>query len=125
MKVCGAVILVSACASDPAVAQQAEPQPSPSLDRIRASLQRQHVFLTDVTIPLLVAPAADRRRFGVLTFLPPDTPGELVRIRVPIGALVSQAAHSISAARRAHAKQGARQEVARALADFQKTRVPR
>jgi hypothetical protein len=61
----------------------------------------------------------------VLTFLPPDTPGEFVRVAFPVGALVSHAVHSTSAARRGHAEKRAHAEVARALADFQNTPPPR
>jgi hypothetical protein len=38
------------------------------------------------------------RRFGILTFEPPVAPGEIVRLRFPIGKLVSKAAKGISAA---------------------------
>jgi hypothetical protein len=34
-------------------------------------------------------------RIGDLTFVPPDTPGQFLAIRVPIGELVTRAAHSI------------------------------
>src|ERR1700736_5602097 len=100
-------------------AQQSEPS-SASLDRMRAALQSpQPITITSDGVPLLVPIKPDEFRLGVLTFAPPDTPGQLVSIRVPVGALASRVAHSIAAAQHRHAERAARNEVAKALVEVQ------
>jgi hypothetical protein len=60
------------------------------------------------------------RRFGILTVVPPDTRGEFVSVRVPIGALVTGVAKSIASAQHRRAEKAARAEVAKALEEFRK-----
>jgi hypothetical protein len=101
-------------------AQQSEPS-SASVDHIRTALQSpQHPFTSD-GVPLLAPSEPDVFRVGVLTFLPPTTPGQFVSIGVPIGALASRAAHSIAVAQHRRAQNAARDEVAGALAEFNKS----
>jgi hypothetical protein len=101
------------------LAQQSEPS-SVSLERIRAALQSpQRITITSDGVPLLVPIKPDEFRLGVLTFVPPDTPGQVVSIRVPVGILASRAAHSIAAERHRRTERAARDEVAKALAEFQ------
>ena len=99
--------------------EQSEPA-SASLKRIRDALQSpQHLISSDGNS--LVAPSKpDDFRLGVLTFEPPDTPGQALSIRVPIGALASRAVHSVAVAHHRHAENAARDEVAKALAEFQR-----
>ena len=100
-------------------AQQSEPS-SVSLERIRAALQTPQPITSD-GVPLFVPIKPDEFRLGVLTFVPPDTPGQFVSIRVPVGALVSRAAHSIAAAQHRRTERAARDEVAKVLAEFQQS----
>jgi hypothetical protein len=102
--------------------QAQPPSDSPDaefLQRIRAALAQDQLVtigapsLFDGTTPV-------ERHFGFLTFLPPDTPGEFVRVRVPIGALVSRAAHSAAAAQHHRAERSAHDEVIHVVAALQK-----
>jgi hypothetical protein len=97
------------------------PSSSASLERVRVALQQREPS------PLIVGPMLpippDERRFGILTFLPPDTRGEFVRVRVPIGALVSGAARSIATAQHHRAEKAAREDVASALEEFRKAQA--
>jgi hypothetical protein len=97
------------------------PPSSASLERVRVALkERQPSSL--IVGPMVPIPP-DERRFGPLTFLPPDTPGEFVRVRVPIGALITGVAHSIAGTQRRRAEKAARKDVAFALEEFQKTQA--
>ena len=99
-------------------AQEANsPPPSAPLERIRAALKDQPSRLT--VGPMVPIPP-DERRFGILTFVPPDTRGEFVRVRVPVGALVTSVTRSIARAQRRRAEKAARGEVATALEEFRK-----
>jgi len=101
-----------------------------SLERIRTALQIPQLPISSDVLFLFdpsnefrfgFAPnTPDAVRFGVLTFLPPATPGKFVSIRVPVGALVTGAAHAITAAQHRRAEKAAREEVAKALAEFYK-----
>jgi hypothetical protein len=97
------------------------PPSSASLERVRVALQQRQPS------PLIVGPMVpippDEWRFGILTFLPPDTRGEFVRVRVPIGALVSGVAHSIAATQHHRAEKAAREDVAKALEEFRKAQA--
>jgi hypothetical protein len=93
---------------------------SASVERIRVALQSPQQPIDSDGVPLFAPRKPDEFRFGALTFLPPDTPGQFVRIRVPVGALASRAARSIAAAQHRRAENAARDEVAKALAEFQK-----
>jgi hypothetical protein len=102
-------------------AQQSEPSEpsSASLQRIRSALQSpQHLISGDV--PLIAPSKPDEVQLGALTFLAPDSPGQFVSIRAPVGALVSRAAHAVVTAQRRRAANAARDEVAKALAEFQR-----
>lgn len=57
-------------------------------------------------------------RLGVLTIEPPTAPGEILRVRLPIGELVSQAARGLTAARQRRREAAARREVEAALRAF-------
>ena len=104
------VLLVALVLPGPALAQADER----SVQRVRTALQTES----------LVGAAAHRwidpppRTLGILTFLTPTEPGEIVRVRVPIGELVAGAAHRMSAATRRRQEAAARREVEAALAAF-------
>lgn len=102
-------------------AQEANSPPSP------ASLERVRVALKDRPSPLTIGPMVpippDERRFGILTFVPPNTRGEFVRIRVPVGALITGVAKSITASQHRRAENAARGEVAKALDEFRKAQA--
>ncbi len=111
--------LASPCSLALVQAQEvAAPSSSASQERIRVALQQRPPS------PLIVGPMVpippDGRRFGILTFLPPDTRGQFVRVGVPIGALGSGVAHSMAATQHRHAERAAREDVARALEEFRK-----
>ena len=99
-------------------AQQSEPSEA-SLERIRAALQGPQQPLTSNSVLLVVPSTPDEFHWGTLTFLTPDTPGQFVRVRVPVGDFVSRAAHSVAAAHHRRAERAAHAEVVKALAEFQ------
>ena len=102
-------------------AQQSEPSAA-SLKRIRDELQNpQHLISSDV--PLIGPSKPDDVQLGILTLVPPETRGQFVSIRVPVGAFVSGAVHSIAAAQHRRAENAARDEVAKALAEFQRAQA--
>ncbi len=118
------VIAALACSCSLTVVEAQEvnsPSSSASLERVRVALQQREPS------PLIVGPliplSPDEWRFGILAFLPPDTRGEFVRVRVPIGALVSGVAHSIAATRHHRAEKAAREDVAKALEEFRKAQA--
>src|SRR5437870_3983876 len=105
-----AVVIVASCVAS-VTAQQPEAGASPSsasMERFRAALQAQQ-FITGNGGGLL-SPRPDGLRLGVLTFVPPDAAGQFISIRVPIGDLVSRAAHSVAAAEHRRAENAARAE---------------
>lgn len=108
-----ALIGALACPLTPLHAQQSDSPPS--LERVRVALQRPQ-SLSGAVIP----PEPEERRLGPLTFAPPKTRGEFVRVRVPVGALVGRLTHSIAAAHHRRAERAAREEVARVRAELQK-----
>src|SRR5262245_54223153 len=73
-----------------------------------------------LTIPAWIEPTP--KRFGVVTFMPPDRPSEVVRVSVPIGQLTMRAAHAIGQAQYRRSEQKARKEVEQALKALQTPR---
>ena len=115
---CGASFVLMVGLASPAGAQQAEPRVS--VESLRTGLQKSPQ--PSITIPTMPWIASNPRRLGMLTLVAPDTNGEIVKVRVPIGDLVSRAAHGVSNARRRRAERHAREEVSRALRDFEARR---
>jgi hypothetical protein len=114
------VIITALVGGDMSVrAQRSEPS-SASVERIHAARQSPQPPITGDGVPLLAPTKPDVFRLGVLTFLPPDTPGQFVSIGVPVGALASRAARSIAFAQHRRAENNARAEVAKALTEFQR-----
>ena len=100
-------------------AQESEPS-SASLKRIRAALQSPQRPISSDGVPLFGPGKPDDVQLGVLTFVSPDSPGQVVSMRVPVGTLISRAAHSVVAAQHRRAERATRDEVAKALAEFQR-----
>ena len=85
-----------------------------SVERVSVALQRQSP-LGSSAFTWTEPPS---RKLGIFTLVPPGGPGEMVRLRLPIGELVSKAAHSISAANQRRRETSARHEVRRVLSAF-------
>lgn len=101
------------------LAASAQDQPSglpTSTERIRVELQRLLPPLTSVNPEM---PGPQPRQLGIFTVMPPDTNGEIAQVRVPIGDLVTRAAHVVGGARRRYAKPQARREVMRAMRELE------
>jgi hypothetical protein len=100
-------------------AQESVPS-SASLKRIRAALQSPQQPISSDGVPLFSPGKPDEVQLGIVTFLPPDGPGQVVSMRVPVGALISRVAHSVGTTQHRRAERAARDEVAKALAEFQR-----
>lgn len=68
----------------------------------------------------IVLPSPENIHLGVLTLAPPG-PHEIVSVRVPIGELGMRVARTIATAYHRRAEKAAREEVARALAAFERS----
>ncbi len=85
---------------------QQVPEPPVSVEALQVALQRsKQPSILIPAVPPWVAPSPTR--VWNLTFVPPDTNGEMVKVAVPIGELLSHAARGISGARRARAERKA------------------
>jgi hypothetical protein len=113
----GASFLIIVCLAASAEAQQ--PNPPTSIERVWLGLQRpqQQPGLNVPTLPSWMDPAP--RRLGMLTLLPPQTNGGLIRVAVPVGDLAARAARAVSSARHRRAERKASERVQRALQNFQ------
>lgn len=89
-----------------------------SLHRIGLGLEQPlptlRARLTDAT--------TQRRTLGIFTMVPPERPGELVRISVPVGELVTRAFNGVAVANRRRHEAAARRQVAAALEEFARQR---
>ena len=113
-------VAISAAGAQTAVAQEPDAsQSSASVERVRAALQSA----PSITDHALFAPAPDTMRLGPLTFVPPETPGQFVAVRVPIGAFASRAAHSLAVAQHHRVEGAARRAVAQVVVALQKTQA--
>lgn len=100
-----------------ATAATRQSEPPVSVERLRLALQeapQPSIVLPNE--PALTGPR--RTRLGVLTIIPPDTRGEMVKIAIPVGTLVTRAAQSVSHAHRRRAERKAQERVLRELEDF-------
>jgi hypothetical protein len=103
-----------------------QPNSAASVDRVRLALERLQEQPTTLTIPTLqpwTTPAP--RRLGILTLIPPQTDGQLIRVGVPIGDLAARAARAVSSARHRRAERKASERVQRALEELQTVHRPR
>jgi hypothetical protein len=96
-------LLVSFVCTVPLLSQERDR----SLERIGVALQQP--------LPIVrgVAPAegAQPKRLGIFTLVPPTLPGEVLRVSVPIGELVSRAFKGTAAANRRRHVAAARRKV--------------
>src|SRR5687767_11758678 len=98
-------------------AQDAKSSELTSPNRIRHALAA-----TQQQPAVLFVPRLNEWRLGFLTLVPPGRPGEIVRVRVPIGELVMRGPHALARAKRRHAERAAREETARFLAGLHAAR---
>ena len=85
-----------------------------SVERISAALQRQ----SQISSSALTWTEPLPKKLGIFALVPPTEPGEMVRLRIPIGELVSKAARGVSAANQRRRETSARLEVQKALTAF-------
>ena len=97
-----AFTVVCWCAWSPTVAGQTDP----SVSNIRAALESPQAI---INLPVWTEPTPTR--LGMLTLLPPQTPGEVVRVSVPIGEITTRAIRAIGDAQRRRTERKAREEV--------------
>ena len=103
---------VSVSLITPLWAQQ--PEPASSTERIRVALQTPSTLT--VSVPL-TDPA--HRKLGILTLIPPQLPGEIIRVSLPIGDLVTRGVRGLRTARYERAERKAREAVKRDLSHFE------
>lgn len=113
MKLAAAVlgILVGALAVAPALQAQVTER---AVERVSVALLRP--LRLDSGVFSWTNPSP--RKLGVFTIEPPTAPGEVLRVRLPIGELVSKAARSVTAAHQGRREAAARREVEAALRAF-------
>jgi hypothetical protein len=86
-------------------------QTDPSIQRIRAALEAP--AQGTLSIPTWVQPVPTK--LGMFALLQPQAPGEVVRVFVPIGEIVTRATRAIGDARRRRAERESREKVLRDL----------
>ncbi len=93
-----------------------------SLERISIALQPPAPIVGDIALPdTSTAPI----KFGIVSFVQPTLPGEMVRVSIPIGELVSRAFKGVAAARQRRQEAASRREVEAALKAFADAAKPR
>ena len=87
----------------------------PALNRIRVALEQPLPSVRGV------GPAESNlpKTFGIFTFVPPTRPGEMIRVSIPIGELVSRAFKGVAAANQRRQEAAARRRVAAAIKWFE------
>jgi hypothetical protein len=110
MKALAGGLFVSMVCSGPLLAQERDR----SLERISLALQQQ------LPIVRSVGPVETGvlKTFGIFTLVPPTGQGEMVRVSVPIGELVSRAFRAAAATNRRRQEAAARRKVEAALEWF-------
>jgi hypothetical protein len=132
-----AATVVALCGAAAISAQEPDREASPfnpSIARIRAALETPPP-MAGAGASLFPPRQPNDFRFGVLTLAQPQPndfrlgvltlmqcPTLFICVNVPIGDLISRAAHSVSAAERRRVQNAARADVVNALAQFQKAR---
>ena len=92
-----------------------------SLERMRLALQQPAEIGRGVSPVETAVP----KTFGMVTFVPPTLPGEMVRVTVPIGELVSRAFKGAAAANRRRQEAAARRTVEADLESFKEQQTSR
>jgi hypothetical protein len=90
-----------------------------TLERIELGLQQPPSVLRGFDLVESATPIT----FGVFTLVPPTGRGEMIRVSIPIGEIVSRAFKANSAARRRRQEAAARREVESALQRFKEQEV--
>jgi hypothetical protein len=103
-------LLVSLVYWAPLLAQE----PDRSLERISLALQQPLPTVRGVS----PVESASPKTFGIFTLVPPTGRGEMVRVSVPIGDLVSRAFKGVAAANQRRQEAAARRKVEAALQPF-------
>jgi hypothetical protein len=85
-----------------------------AVGRISAALQRQSQLGSSA--PAWTEPPA--KKLGIFTLVFPTEPGEIVRLRLPIGEMIARAAQGVSAANQKRREASAHSEVQKALTAF-------
>jgi hypothetical protein len=101
------------CAVGSVQAQQADS--SALNERLRLALQNLPTQPA-LSIPRWIPP--DSRQLGILTLMPPDRPGEIVRMSLPVGEFVTRGVRAWSSARHSRAERKAQENVQRVVRDF-------
>jgi len=104
------VLVVALIGVGSARAEQAEPS-----KRINAAFQTQSTLIIR---PEELFPLTPPTRLGMLTLVPPKNNGEVLRVSVPVGELVSRAARAISDANHRRAERKADERVRKDLEQF-------
>jgi hypothetical protein len=113
-------ILVAVALIAPVGAQQSD---QPVSESLKLALQKPQSFrLLIPTDPPWITPQPTT--VGILTIASPDRNGEMLKVAVPVGELMTRAAHAISQVRYRRAEKQARAEVQRALQDFLQAQAP-
>ena len=116
MKAVASGLIVSLACSVPLAGQERDR----SLERLSLGLQQPAPVLS-------VAPPVESRApttFGIFTLVPPTLGGEMIRVSVPVGELVSRAVKGAGAAKRRRQEAAARRDVEAALARFKAQQPP-
>ena len=111
MRRLAAAILVSSVCSAPLLAQEQDR----TLERIGVGLQQPSPIVFGAAPVEIAAP----KKFGIFTLVPPTSPGEMIRVSIPIGALVTQAFKGVAAANHRRQQAAARRKVEAALKWFE------
>lgn len=110
MRPLAAAFVVSAALAAPAVAQPRDP----AVQRLSLALQQPAPIAGGLDLGKFTPP----RTFGIFTVVAPELRGEMIRVSVPVGALVSQAYRSVAAANRRRQERAARRQVEADLRRF-------
>ena len=108
-----ACILVSSVCSAPLLAQERDR----SLERIVLALEQSPTIVRGVAPVDSVSP----RKLGIFTLTPPTSRGEMIRVSVPIGELVTRAVRGVAVASHRRREEAARRKVKAAVEWFEST----
>jgi hypothetical protein len=117
MKALAGWLVVSATSTAPLLGQQRDR----SLERMRLALEQPAEIVRGVSPVETAVP----KTFGSVTFVPPTLRGEMVRVTIPIGELVSRAFKGAAAANRRRQEAGARRTVEADLESFKQQQTSR
>jgi hypothetical protein len=107
-------LLVSLAWSAPLLAQERDR----FFERIDLALQRPSAFVLGVDPVESDLPA----RLGIFTLVPPTKRGEMIRVSIPIGELVTRAFRGVTSANQRRQETAARRKVDAALKQFTEQR---